>query len=156
MEQLLFLDITYNPTVNSYEVILPPTTYEFQSLTHMRILCWAMEGVTLTTTNGGLTITGPLYFQLKFRQDLECGMWSNVGTDMVQLPLECMGGWPCGQMGTNGFSIPIRRNIQQVGRVNVSVYGPGSNPSPLVFSRLCLWIALAYKSPMGTTRELTL
>jgi hypothetical protein len=153
-KQLIFLDLAYDPAKLEYLITLPPQRFDFQSMKSLTLVQWAVEGVNFTT-NGQNDVTGPLYFQLKFSGDFECSMTNNIGSwNMVQVPMESLGGWPAGQLaGGGGIPLPVRKRQQQVGRFSVAVYGPGSMPALLVFSNICLWLLVTYTRPLGSTEE---
>jgi hypothetical protein len=155
MKQLLFVSLRYDPNALYYPVVLPPQRYEYKSIKELRLLQWAVEGITFTTSN--TSITGPLYLQLQIQGDLECATMNNLGVSgMVQVPVESLGGFPAGQLGGLGIQLPVRRQEQQTGRFTVGVYGPGSSPSLLVFSELDLWFQIVYSAPAGSMQEFSL
>ena len=154
-KQLLFLQINYDSNANNnYLLQLSPQQFDYTSIKHIGLKCWAIEGVTYNYTAPN---AGPLYCQIKFSGDLECETISNLNNPgMIQLPLETNGGWPSGQMAISEFKFPVRKGRIQTGRTSISIYSSGQSPLPLVFSQLCLWVELSYADSLGSLKLLAL
>ena len=128
-KQLLFLQINYDSNANNnYLLQLSPQQFDYTSIKHIGLKCWAIEGVTYNYTAPN---AGPLYCQIKFSGDLECETISNLNNPgMIQLPLETNGGWPSGQMAISEFKFPVRKG--RIQRISVPSACPASAMIPAV------------------------
>lgn len=130
------------------------STNEFQgkSIRSITLRNYSIEGVRLTPDPDlPGAVMGPLYFQLRFSNGLNpTTPVSNLPPqNMIQIPLESMGGWPSNQLSSSEFTFPILRGSRMGDTIDLEVYGSGSYPQKLVFRELCLWLVFDFADPVG-------